>query len=56
MATPMICEEMRKPRIKQERPAVGNKATKPNVRPNVQSLIKRVIKENSTTWQELANR
>jgi hypothetical protein len=53
---PMICEEIKKPTMRFERVALNSNTQKANVRPEVASLIKKVIKENAPTWQALAKR
>jgi len=56
MATPATLKDIKKPKKVSEPDAASETAKKPNIRPHVAKLIKKVIDENAPTWKELAKR
>jgi hypothetical protein len=56
MAAPIVREEIKKTRVKVEKPAIKAVRQQNNIRPHVAALIEKVVTENAPTWKELAKR
>ncbi len=54
MHTPTTSKKNKVPSVRTERKNTRTGEAKPNVRPAIAKMIRKVVNENAATWEELA--